>query len=413
MDRIPSENLLKLLSAATQAASSSSTKRDDPLCLQGTRVDVLHHIMTWALARTIACEYDKDIVDKVSERSRQVDAYASATMNAEIHDLCAGILQMKESTASKSKTSWSFACELISNALAAQRQIQLDIQSQNRDYCDHQRSEALSILSKYSDSDPNATLEINRSLLRRRKAHQFAYQRRYGSPWPISLSRQLRDWASDRQCSLILIRSSSFVAPSRDLAIDIIDLVREANFHVIWVLPSVTNKQLSAPEFWRILLLQVAKINPESFASKRFPVTMTHFQNATTSEEWANILRRILLDLQQILIVIDTSVFAQHGKIAADEVIHIIKELKDLSENLGTVRVKVVISDRLISGTLGDSDLQNVRMVTADPRKSIHRGRRIPLQSSHVCGRTIPTRGLRFTLVEDDLTKDKEDEDSD
>lgn len=54
---MPSEDLLKLLPSAANAAFNSSNKQHDPICLPGTRVDVLNEITAWANSDDQRCVF--------------------------------------------------------------------------------------------------------------------------------------------------------------------------------------------------------------------------------------------------------------------------------------------------------------------------------------------------------------------
>jgi NACHT domain len=54
---VPSEDLLKLLPSAANAAFNSSNKQHDPTCLPGTRVDVLNEITAWANSDDERCVF--------------------------------------------------------------------------------------------------------------------------------------------------------------------------------------------------------------------------------------------------------------------------------------------------------------------------------------------------------------------
>jgi hypothetical protein len=293
-------------------------------------------------------------------------------------------------------------------------QIRSDIHSQTQQFTRHQRSQALSILSRSSDPDPIVNLDFYRSLMRRRKAHVFSYQRRRGSPWPATLTQTLQSWSTSDKSSIVLIKASQFIAPAYDVAVDLIDLLRESKVPGLWMMtPGRDDVQIEPSDIFRTLLVQALSKNEDIFtADVSFPLTPAHMQNAQADQAmWPSILAKAICNFApQIFIVIAISALQHDG--AESGIQNLIAQLERTCALATGTTVKVIVADRYHSQGLQEvGKSSQVTLVSIDPRKDFRRVRAARLQSSHVENRVVSRANLVFTVTAS--TEDPTDETDD
>ncbi|KAH0565959.1 hypothetical protein GP486_000651 [Trichoglossum hirsutum] len=340
----------------------------------------------------------KDIVDEIGTCSRRVDEHANAAMKAELRDLHIEMMHMKESTN------------------AALTQIRSDIYFQSQQFIQHQRSQALSILSSSADVDPVATLEFNHSFLRRRQAHVFSYQRRRGYLWPDILTQSLQTLAAADKSKVLLLKAPQSIAPARDAAVDIIDLVREAKVPIFWVMTSDSDDvEIQVADVFRRLLTQSLSDNANAFRGDGpFPLTPEHVRQAHTDPAmWPSLLAKAISNLApQIFIVIETSALQQGGTRPA--ILDLIAQLEKLCGATAQTKVKVIVADRYHLQGLQEPGLSpNISLVSVYPHRDFRRARpgREHFKSSHMEHRVVQRDRIVFTITTaTEEPKEEEDE---
>ena len=147
--------------------------------------------------------------------------------------------------------------------------------------------------------------------MRRRQAHVSVYERKRGSPWPNTLTQALQALASANSSRMLLLRAPHFIAAAQDAAVEIIDLVREAEVPILWVAaPDRNDTQTSISDILRLLLVQTFGEHAAAFgAHDPFPLTTAHIQSAHADpSQWPQILAKAVSDVgPQVWVVIDTS----------------------------------------------------------------------------------------------------------
>jgi hypothetical protein len=299
---------------------------------------------------------------------------------------------------------------------AALTQIRSDIHFQTQQFTRHQRSQALSILSRSADIDPIASLEFNRSLMRRRQAHAFSYQRRQGNPWPDTLTQSLQALAAADKSKILLLKAPQFIAPAHDAAVEIIDLVREAKVPIFWAMnPGSGDVEIQVSDIFRTLLTQALSDIMDAFKGDNpFPLTPAHVQNAhADSAMWPALLAKAISNVApQIFIVIETSALQQGG--ARSAILDLIAQLEKLCAATTGTRVKVVVADRYHLQGLQETGLpSSVSLVSVDPRRDFRRARlgRERFKSNHMENRIVQRDRIVFTVATStEEPKEEEDE---
>jgi hypothetical protein len=156
----------------------------------------------------------------------------------------------------------------------------------------------------------------------------------------------------------------------------------------------------------RALLLQALNINASAFEPANFPLTTAHIQNAQSSDQLMAILSKVLSGIRQIFVIVDTTVFTSDDATIDEQRLRTFSRLGQLVNGLENTQVKILIAHR---GPSTDS-FSASQTICVDGRRNFHRGKRMPLRSSHVQSRVIPKESLVLTPPPTDDTGESEDE---
>jgi hypothetical protein len=250
----------------------------------------------------------KDIVEEIEECSRRVDGLAGAASRAEIRDLHILIQDL------------SFSKHLVLPCIdhnaktpsqdfqAHTTQIHLTLTQQAYQFSSFQLSQVTETLS--IQYDPEASFTYCQSLLTRRRTRSGL-----GETQNRRIQARLEGWAEGNSSSLLVLHGvTRAVADAKDLAFDVVGLIRESKVPVIWALPAELDmeEELTTVAVLKTLVLQTLQIHPGILANKAPVLSPAHFRRATTESQWLNLLCTVLSGIPRIFIVVDAEKLFQN-----------------------------------------------------------------------------------------------------
>lgn len=136
-------------------------------------------------------------------------------------------------------------------------------------------------------------------------------RRRDRSKLILPNTNDLQKWA-DQKYSSFLVTESSTSQTVKDFLVELLQVIREARFPVLWALrfADYWESDLTCIDILRMLVLQALQINPDALTVGSNPVTMTHLREAVDEAGWLSILNRALQGVQQIYIVLDADLLS-------------------------------------------------------------------------------------------------------
>lgn len=205
-----------------------------------------------------------------------------------------------------------------------------------------------------------SSLEFCRSLRNRRRA-----------PALIDLGEisKLERWHKSQNTSSTLIAQARGLRTSAtDFAIDYVELLRDNNTPVIWLLPDTNifeEKNYSLSDVILVLVMQILELNPRVLVEGSFPVTINHFQDIeaqqTESEEDGFILlARCLERISQLYILVDMSLINAIVGYKSTRAAAFIKRLQEIitSKQHGGVKLVLASWKSASDQTFGDNNPQ-------------------------------------------------------
>ncbi|GFF30049.1 hypothetical protein IFM58399_02462 [Aspergillus lentulus] len=160
-------------------------------------------------------------------------------------------------------------------------------------------------------ADPEATLRYYAIMCKIRR------QKEGDTTCSLRRSRRLQGWAAETRSSLLLVKGSF---PTRhllrDLAADMICLLRKEKSIVAWVLQAKSQQQHAhgVVDILKELVSQILQQNPATFTERRASLTARRIRDASTAEDWCSVLGSVLGGINEIYLVIDTEAFADQAK---------------------------------------------------------------------------------------------------
>ena len=241
----------------------------------------------------------KDLLEEIAESSRSIDRLAVSLSQAEQRDMHLRLIRVEENIKCKRKQS-PFRQEYPANIVLAANHTDL----QDR-FTEVQISQTLSFCSSSILPHPEESFRYNQDLRKRRRPYSNALQT---AP---SRFNKLNAWASSNSSSILICQGTILSRHDiRDLALDIVELLRQSSIPVIWALgKAVTSNDAKATsvDILKSLILQVLMLSPQS---RR--LNASQFQSAVTEAHWLQLLHVVLTGLQRVYIVIDLEVLGSN-----------------------------------------------------------------------------------------------------
>ena len=144
-----------------------------------------------------------------------------------------------------------------------------------------------------------------------RYCQSMQQRRRDRSKLILPNTNDLQKWADQKHSSFLVTESSTSQA-AKDFLVELLQVIREARFPVLWALrfADYWESDLTCIDILRMLVLQVLQINPDALTTGSNPITMTHLREAVDETDWLSILNRALQGVQQIYIVLDADLLS-------------------------------------------------------------------------------------------------------
>ena len=199
----------------------------------------------------------------------------------------------------------------IHNMLIEVKQLILNHQSLNSSkYLDFtrylqqiQHIQILELTAKSVLPSPHNSLQHYRVMAARRRARSESFLNE------IRKSRALQEWGSATESTILFVKGSFRTShQARDLAVDVISLIKSSNVPVVWVLNNKQDGIAFQPfmaDLLKLLAHQIMQINPTLHNTQS---SIMKFQAAQTESDWLEILASLLHGLEQIYIILDVEV---------------------------------------------------------------------------------------------------------
>jgi len=125
----------------------------------------------------------------------------------------------------------------------------------------------------------------------------------------IKATAQLQAWASSGSSSLILIKGSIAAKnTTKNLATDIVSLVKDTKVPVIWALNARREAAPNNPgpvEVLKQLVLQSLQLNTTLMDEYTVSTNVSRFRSARSEKEWFDLLGSVLEGLPNLFIIVD------------------------------------------------------------------------------------------------------------
>ncbi|KAK1753317.1 hypothetical protein QBC47DRAFT_388193 [Echria macrotheca] len=287
---------------------------------------ILHAVT--AIARPYSLRF-KDIVEDIQDTIRQTDRLALSMSQAEQRQILLKIdegrsanevqqqhiSQELEATRKELQATHEMnhlmLCELKTAIEGATQLHSIGLINTNRQLSEIQLSQIMSFLSQSPLPSPEAVL---RTLSAKRKLRLRPNQTTNAGS-SLSRSTVLQSWGASKSSTHILVEAPFGRRHTlRDFAVDVIDLVGEANIPAVWALTdklsssaNQTESEWTPNDILKSLTSQILKINSQiTLADERAAsLNARRFQSARTEAEWFSLLGSVMHGLQQVYLVID------------------------------------------------------------------------------------------------------------
>ncbi|CAM1509515.1 Fc.00g032540.m01.CDS01 [Cosmosporella sp. VM-42] len=283
----------------------------------------------------------RDIVDDILETVRCIDRVALSMSQVEVRQIRLEIAETNK-LAKEIKTALETYSQLHYSGLI----------DTNRRISEVQFSQIIDFISKSSLPDPVLIRQryASKRKLRRRGGHAAQYHPSLGST-------QLQQWGETQESSQILIQGSFRDRHiTRDVAIDMIDLISNAGVPVVWALdPTIELTSLfTSVDVLKYIASQILKSNHAMLNERSAALSAARFQSVTTESGWFELLGSVMEGLRQLYVIIDVELLNKAECLGLDWLAEFPRLFDSLSSNNAHVVVKVAFVSPL--GTQLDSD---------------------------------------------------------
>lgn len=238
---------------------------------------------------------------------------------------------------------------------------------------------------------PKLTLAFCSSMRRRRRAPALK----------LPELATLNSWAISKQSTLLFVTSRSIQA-SKDLSIDLANVLTSSMAPTIWVFRH-SNYWESRPTFatiLRSLTLQALTLFPDCLSSGPCSLSSSQLLEASTEDDWLNIIGRVFFAVDRIYILLDTDILAlasNHDKYG------ITRWLEKLMSRVGKSRnMKIFVSATMINKSYISREWETgswSELMTDYVDSSIE-----PLTSKRSLQMTAAKRRKRFQLLRERIS---------
>jgi hypothetical protein len=165
----------------------------------------------------------------------------------------------------------------------------------------------------------------------------------------IKATTHLQTWASSKSSSLILIKGSIAAKnTTKNLATDIVSLVKDTKVPVIWALNA---RRVATPtnpgpiEVLKQLVLQSLQLNTTLMNEHAVSINVSRFQSAQSEKEWFDLLGSILDGLPSLFIIVDIETLgSRSGELLNWPAAFMFLFQKLAARNIGTILKVALVS---------------------------------------------------------------------
>lgn len=152
----------------------------------------------------------------------------------------------------------------------------------------------------------------------------------------------MAQWSSEPGSS-VLVAVDAHDTVVLGFMIDVLKLIREGSYPVIWLLPhkSYWDAGHLLEDLISAMVLQALQLNPQRLVSNADPITLSDLNNASSVADWLLILQRALLGLPQIFIIIDAQLLRNT---CGNDRQRTTDLMENLVSNVKTTRIKILAS---------------------------------------------------------------------
>jgi len=304
----------------------------------------------------------KDNVEDIAAQSRYIDELSGTASKAELRDTHLDLLQTRaevrevrleiksladivntrvnqllQTKHGKFKIYYKFPTNPHLASEALERQVRLNVNS-DREAINSNQLPQIAALPVFVSLPPSqATLDYCSSMQRRKRGSRNRSR--------LEISR-LELWATSPQSSLLVL-DHSIGRPSKDLFVDLVQLLSVSGKPLIWALrfADYWDTELSLASILRMLVIQALQLNPSPLTRTPNPLTSTHFGTAVSDMEWLRLLNQSLSTLPQIFIAIDTALMAAA---TGNSTYRATRWLQTLLETVKSTSVKIFVESNAV-----------------------------------------------------------------
>ena len=304
----------------------------------------------------------KDNVEDIAAQSRYIDELSGTASKAELRDTHLDLLQTRaevrevrleirsladivnarvnqllQTRFGKFKIYCKFRTKLHLATEALESQVRLNVISEREAISSNQLSQIAALPVFVSLSSSQDTLDYCSSMQRRKRGSRVRSR--------LQISR-LELWATSPQSSLLIL-DNSIGRPSKDLFIDLVQLLSVSGKPLIWALrfADYWDTELSLSSILSMLVIQALQLNPFPLTRTPNPLTSTHFGTAASDMDWLRLLNQSLSTLPQIFIAIDTALIAAA---TGNSTYRASRWLQSLLETMKSTSVKLFVESNAV-----------------------------------------------------------------
>ncbi|KAI1125433.1 hypothetical protein F5Y10DRAFT_9991 [Nemania abortiva] len=276
----------------------------------------------------------RDIVDNISETSHNIDRWATTMSHMEIRRMRQQLIE----TGKALEGVHQVVAELKGVVLHYSQLHYTGVLDTNQRLSEIQFSQILSFISVSPIPRPDL---VRQSYNARRNRRRQASSGVTGSQLWVS---KLYHWGKKPNSSQIVVQGN-FKArhTTRDFTANVIDLIKEANIPVVWVLdPRVellAESQFNTTDVLKYLACQVLRLNNRMSTERQVSLNAGRFQSAVTESEWLELLVSVMQGLNQIYLIVDMDLVERGGGATTEWLLH----LASLGETLRLRNMQTVV----------------------------------------------------------------------
>ncbi|RYC58038.1 hypothetical protein CHU98_g8183 [Xylaria longipes] len=320
--------------------------------------DIYSHIMSFAIravewyqkgkiAHTLAAFAKpfqlqfRDIVDDIYETSRKIDRWATTMNHVEIRQMRQELVETRkglELAQLERREMYQLVAELKGTISKYSQLHYTGMLNTNQRLSEIQFSQILSYISASPIPRPDLVRQSYNARRNRRK--QASSGAMGAQPWVSDI----QEWGEKRTSTQIFVQGYFKTRHAiRDFAATTIDLIKEANIPVVWVLDPIAElpaeNRFNTIDVLKYLACQVLQINNSMLTECQASLNAARFQSAVTESEWLELLTSVLQGMSQIYIIVDMDLVERGGGTTKEWLQH----FSSVGENLNLRNIHTIV----------------------------------------------------------------------